>query len=59
VTPVRALGGLVVEYLMFASAVCLAVGLYLTRVPLRFVDRRLGLSLRERFVEALARISPG
>jgi hypothetical protein len=51
--------GLVVEYLMFASAVFLAVSLYLTRVPMRAIDRAFGLRLRERFVELLARVSPG
>ena len=51
--------GLVVEYLTFASAVFLAMSLYLTRKPMAFVDRLLGLRLRERFLELIARISPG
>jgi hypothetical protein len=51
--------GLILEYLMFASAVFLALSLYLTRVPMRFVDRVLGLRLRERFIELIARLSPG
>ena len=57
--PVRSLLGLVVEYAMFASAVGLALALFATRVPLRLVDRAFGLRLRERFVELLARVSPG
>ena len=51
--------GLVVEYLTFASAVFLAVTLYLTRKPMAFVDRMLGLRLRERFIDLIARVSPG
>jgi len=51
--------GLVVEYAMFASAVFLALGLFVTRVPLRLLDRALGLRLRERFIELIARLSPG
>lgn len=50
---------IIVEYLMFASAVFLALMLFLTRVPMRILDRTLGLRLRERFVDFLARISPG
>lgn len=58
-SPVRTALGLVVEYLMFASAVFLAVCLLATRVPLRALDGALGLRLRERFVELLAKVSPG
>jgi hypothetical protein len=58
-SPLRTGFGLVAEYLMFASAVFLALSLYLTRVPMRFVDRVLGLRLRERFIELIARVSPG
>jgi hypothetical protein len=57
--PVRAGFGLGVEYAMFASAVGLALGLFVTRVPLRVADRVLGLRVRERFIALLARISPG
>jgi hypothetical protein len=56
---VRATAGLAVEYAMFASAVGLALTLFATRVPMRAVDRVLGLRARERFVELLARVSPG
>ena len=59
VRPFGALAGLVVEYLMFASAVFLALLLFATRVPLRILDNALGLRLRERFVDFLARVSPG
>jgi hypothetical protein len=55
----RAALGLPVEYAMFASAVFLALFLFATRVPLRLVDRTFGIRLRERFVDLLARISPG
>src|ERR1051325_220426 len=57
--PLGTAAGLVVEYLMFASAVFLAVSLYVTRHPMAFLDRVLGLRLRERFVEFIARMSPG
>jgi hypothetical protein len=57
--PVRALGGLCVEYGMFFFAVLLALALYLTRRPLALLDRWLGLRLRERFIELIARVSPG
>jgi hypothetical protein len=57
--PVRTTLGLGVEYGMFASGMGLAAALFLTRVPLRLLDRATGLRLRERFIELLARISPG
>ena len=57
--PFGALAGLAVEYLMFASAVFLALFLFATRIPLRVLDDMLGLRLRERFVDFLARVSPG
>lgn len=44
---------------MFAAAVFLALGLFLTRVPLGMVDRAFGFRLRERFIDLLARVSPG
>jgi hypothetical protein len=50
---------LIVEYLMFFSAVFLALSLFLTRVPLRVLDGALGLSLRRRFIDFIARLSPG
>jgi hypothetical protein len=55
----QATAGLAVEYAMFASAVGLALTLFVTRVPMRAVDRALGVRARERFVELLARVSPG
>jgi hypothetical protein len=57
--PVRTGLGLGVEYAMFASGMGLALSLFVTRVPLRLVDRAFGLSLRERFIELIARLSPG
>jgi hypothetical protein len=57
--PIGATTSLVVEYAMFASAVGLALTLLATRGPMRVLDRTLGLRLRERFVELLARVSPG
>ncbi|HEX3594822.1 MAG TPA: hypothetical protein VHU80_06970 [Polyangiaceae bacterium] len=57
--PVPTSLGLIVEYLTFGSAVFLAVSLYLTRKPMALVDRAFGLRLRERFVELIARVSPG
>jgi hypothetical protein len=57
--PVRTLLGLSVEYLTYIAAVFLALGLWVTRAPLTFFDRVLGLGLRSRFVDFIARISPG
>lgn len=57
--PARVGFGLVLEYLMFASAVFLALMLFATRVPLRILDGAFGLRLRERFVDFIARLSPG
>lgn len=57
--PLRSGLGLFIEYAMFASAVFLALALFLTRVPLRLIDRSFGLRLRERFIDGIARISPG
>jgi len=59
VSPLRDGLGLFVEYAMFASAVFLALMLFATRVPLRVLDRAFGWRLRERFVDFLARVSPG
>jgi hypothetical protein len=57
--PVRALLTLSVEYLTYIAAVFLALGLWVTRAPLTFLDRTLGLALRQRFVDFIARVSPG
>jgi hypothetical protein len=57
--PLRVGFGLIAEYAMFASGMMLALGLFLARVPLRVLDRAFGLDLRERFIEIVARISPG
>jgi len=57
--PLRASLGLGLEYLTFGSAVFMALSLYATRKPMAAVDRALGLRLRERFVDLIARISPG
>lgn len=57
--PVRSSLGLAGEYLTFGSAVFMALSLYATRKPMAAVDRALGLRLRERFVDFIARVSPG
>jgi hypothetical protein len=57
--PLGASAGLIAEYGMFASALVLAGSLYVTKVPMAAVDRALGLRLRERFIELIARVSPG
>jgi hypothetical protein len=57
--PFRIGFGLIVEYGMFASGVFLALSLFVLRVPLRLLDQALGLELRERFIEFIARLSPG
>jgi hypothetical protein len=55
----RAALGLCVEYATFASAVFLATALYSTRAPMAAFDKRTGLRVRERFVDLIARVSPG
>jgi hypothetical protein len=50
---------LALEYGMFASGMTLAALLLLTRWPMRLLDDATGLELRRRFVELLARVSPG
>jgi hypothetical protein len=57
--PVRTSLGLAGEYLTFGSAVLVALSLYATRKPMAAIDRALGLRLRERFVDLIARVSPG
>lgn len=57
--PLGASLGLGIEYAMFAAGLGLAIALFATRVPLRLLDRALGLRTRERFVQFLARVSPG
>jgi hypothetical protein len=47
------------EYAMFAAAVGFAIALFLTRVPLRWLDRATGLRVRDRAIDLIARISPG
>lgn len=48
-----------VEYAMFDAAVGLALALAAARAPLSAADRVLGLELRRRVVDLLARLSPG
>lgn len=57
--PVRTLLGLLVEYAGFVAACIFALLLIITRVPLALIDRSTGLRLRERFIELIARVSPG
>ena len=57
--PLRTAARLVVEYSMFFAAVALALALFVTRKPLALLDRALGLRLRERFVDFIAKMSPG
>jgi hypothetical protein len=57
--PFRTIAWLFVEYAMFFAAVLLALLLWATRRPLAAIDDRFGLRLRERFVDVIARISPG
>jgi hypothetical protein len=57
--PIRTTVRLLVEYLMFCAAVLLALGLFVTRKPMALLDRTLGLRLRERFVDFIAKMSPG
>jgi hypothetical protein len=57
--PLRTALELPIEYGMFASGMGLAFALFATRAPLRVIDRVSGWQLRERFIELLARVSPG
>jgi hypothetical protein len=57
--PLRVTLGLGVEYATFAAAVFLAILLLVTRYPLAFTDRVLGTRMRDRFVDAIAKLSPG
>jgi hypothetical protein len=57
--PLSAAGSLAVEYAMFETAAALALSIYLTRKPLAFVERVSGVRVRERFVDFVARLSPG
>lgn len=57
--PLRTAAWLLIEYAMFFAAVLLALALYATRRPMALIDTRFGLRLRERFVDFIARLSPG
>ncbi|HEX4353659.1 MAG TPA: hypothetical protein VHZ95_12105 [Polyangiales bacterium] len=57
--PLQRSFGLVVEYAMFASGMSLALALFAARVPLRAIDHRFELQLRERLIDAIAWLSPG
>jgi hypothetical protein len=57
--PLRVGFGLIAEYGMFASGMLLALILFMARIPLRVLDAAFGLGLRERFIDLIARISPG
>lgn len=57
--PLGALLRLLLEYAGFFAASVFVILLVLTRAPLRVVDRVFGLRLRERFIELVARVSPG
>ena len=57
--PLPALGGLLLEYLGFVSAILFVLLLLLTRVPLRVLDSLTGWEIRRRIIDAIARVSPG
>lgn len=57
--PFGASAGLILEYAGFFAASVFVLLLVLTRAPLRVVDRVFGLRLRERFIDLVARASPG
>lgn len=57
--PLRTLLGLGLEYAGYLAACVFALLLIATRGPLAWLDRGLGLRLRERFIELIARVSPG
>ena len=57
--PPRAMARLCVEYSGYFAAWGFVAFLVATRRPLRAIDRRFGLRLRERVIDAIARVSPG
>ena len=57
--PARAVGALALDYATFAAMCGFALGLAATRRPLRAIDDALGTRLRERLIDAIARVSPG
>jgi hypothetical protein len=57
--PLRTLFGLGLEYAGYVAACVFALLLVATRAPLAWIDQSTGLRLRERFIELIARVSPG
>lgn len=57
--PVRAVGAVMADYATYAAMCGFALGLAATRAPLRAIDGALGTRLRERAIDAIARVSPG
>lgn len=57
--PLRAASRLFVEYAGYLAACFFVLLLLATRVPFRLLDRAFGVRLRERCIDAIARLSPG
>jgi hypothetical protein len=57
--PAAAVGALVADYATYAAMCGFALGLVATRAPLRAIDEALGTRLRERAIDAVARVSTG
>lgn len=57
--PVRAAFSVALDYATYAAMCGFAIGLAATRKPLGAIDETLGTRLRERAIDAVARVSPG
>jgi len=57
--PLRALWHLGVDYAIYTGICFFVLFLLLSKAPLRLVDAVTGLSVRERLIEVIARLSNG
>jgi len=57
--PVRATLAIAADYATFTAMCGFALGLAATKRPLAAIDGALGTRLRERAIDAIARVSPG
>jgi hypothetical protein len=57
--PLRAVVDLCVDYAVYTGICFFVLFLFLSKGPLRLVDAITGLSVRERLIELIARLSSG
>jgi hypothetical protein len=57
--PYQTIIGIFLEYAGFVAACLFVAVLWVTRLPLRYLDETLGLSIRRRAIEVVAKLSPG